>query len=82
MKLEHLKVPPTGRPPLWYCLAAWFAKGLAHGAGLLLLLAGLSALFWSGGIESGLSARLALGGLAFLVLGLSLGVVLLMPWKK
>lgn len=83
MKLEHLTLPPSGRPPLWFCLAALAGKGLAGVAGLLMVLAGLCALAWlSGELDSGLALRLALAGLASFAASLALVLAVIMPGRE
>jgi len=41
MKIQHLRLPPTGRPPVWFCMVSLVAKGLSGVAGLSLGIAGL-----------------------------------------
>ena len=83
MKLEHLKLPPSGRPALWFCLMALAAKGLAGVAGVLLLWAGLDALLWlSGNSDAGAVVGLALAGFVGLAFSLAVFLAAILPGTK
>jgi hypothetical protein len=80
MKIRHLRLPPTGRPPAWFCLVSLAAKGISGLAGLSLGIAALVGIAALGGHAQGRSSLMFAGtGVGTLATSLALFFLALGP---